>query len=135
MNDEQHTKIKVIYAIDQDGLCQGMVAIPEDMYNPELHVTQAPPASPHRDRYEAVWNKENKQWSLRLTAYGKQQVWEDIKYTRNELLSRTDWTQMTDVVLSPEKRAAVEQYRQELRDITKKYLDPEQLIWPKNPFD
>lgn len=40
------------------------------------------------------------------------------RFTRDTLLSQTDWTQMNDSPLSNEDKTAWATYRQELRDIT-----------------
>tara|TARA_Y100000287_G_scaffold17819_1_gene12419 strand:+ start:296 stop:535 length:240 start_codon:yes stop_codon:yes gene_type:complete len=44
-----------------------------------------------------------------------------LRNLRNELLQESDWTQMPDSQLSEEKKTEWQKYRQELRDITKKF--------------
>ena len=45
-----------------------------------------------------------------------------LRNIRNQLLEESDWTQMSDSPLSTEKKTEWQDYRQELRDITKKFL-------------
>lgn len=57
--------------------------------------------------------------------------WESIRRQRNNLLRMSDWTQLNDV---PKKtRDAWKKYRQELRDITEFFDDPDFIIWPEKP--
>lgn len=44
-----------------------------------------------------------------------------LRNIRNQLLEESDWTQMSDSQLSSEKKTEWQKYRQELRDITKKF--------------
>jgi hypothetical protein len=60
------------------------------------------------------------------------QMWENIRVQRNELLLESDWTQLSDSSLSEEKKIEWQTYRQELRDITSQQ-DPFNIIWPTKP--
>jgi len=55
-----------------------------------------------------------------------------IRATRNNLLSISDWTQMTDTPLTPEQKQAWAVYRQQLRDFPET-CDPENPVWPVMP--
>lgn len=59
-------------------------------------------------------------------------LWENIRNDRNKLLTETDWTQLPDSPLTPEKKAEWQTYRQELRDVTNQ-PDPKNIIWPTKP--
>jgi hypothetical protein len=59
-------------------------------------------------------------------------LWEDIRKQRNKLLLESDWTQLSDSPLSPEKKTEWSVYRQELRDITSQ-PDPNNIVWPTKP--
>lgn len=59
--------------------------------------------------------------------------WENIRMERNKLLTETDWTQLSDVSLSPEKMNEWKTYRQRLRDITD-FETPDSVIWPIKPI-
>lgn len=57
--------------------------------------------------------------------------WIDIRRLRDDLLKASDWTQLKD---SPKKdQTKWKKYRQELRDITEKFDDPDFVIWPDSP--
>lgn len=58
------------------------------------------------------------------------EIW---KIERDELLLKSDWTQLPSSTLSPEKKAAWETYRQALRDITKQKGYPYEVLWPTKP--
>lgn len=56
----------------------------------------------------------------------------DLRGTRNQLLTDSDWTQMPDSPFTAEQRAAWGVYRQALRDMI--FDDPEQPpVWPEQP--
>lgn len=59
--------------------------------------------------------------------------WNGVKSLRNDLLLKSDWTQLVDVSLSPESRQAWQQYRQQLREITSTYVDPSDVVFPDPP--
>lgn len=52
---------------------------------------------------------------------------------RNALLADSDWTQLPDVPLSAEDKAAWAAYRQQLRDITDQPGFPNEIVWPVQP--
>lgn len=56
---------------------------------------------------------------------------QNIRDTRNRLLQLSDWTQLPDSPLSPEKKAEWAVYRQQLRDITEENIYS--IVWPKEP--
>jgi hypothetical protein len=64
-----------------------------------------------------------------------QDKWNNIKSNRNGLLALSDWTQLPDVDLTPELVQAMKTYRQQLRDITKVYTNPDDVIFPVNPLE
>jgi len=60
-------------------------------------------------------------------------TWADFRPQRNRLLSESDWTQLSDAVLSPELKAAWATYRQQLRELPEAYSDPQAITWPTPP--
>jgi hypothetical protein len=60
------------------------------------------------------------------------QMWENVKSQRNQLLYECDWTQLSDSPLTVEQKALWVVYRQSLRDITIQE-DPFNIIWPTKP--
>jgi hypothetical protein len=61
--------------------------------------------------------------------------WNNIRSNKNALLAQTDWTQLPDVDLTPELVQAMKEYRQKLRDITKDYTNPDDVVFPQNPLE
>lgn len=56
---------------------------------------------------------------------------DELRNYRNRLLKISDWTQLPDSPLTPEKRAEWAVYRQQLRDITEENIH--NVVWPKEP--
>lgn len=61
-------------------------------------------------------------------------LWEKARRQRNKLLSLSDWTQLPDADLTKEQKKAAKEYRQKLRDITKEFDSPIDIIWPEDPL-
>jgi hypothetical protein len=59
--------------------------------------------------------------------------WRLITQYRNELLSRCDWTQLPDAVLTLDEKILWQDYRQLLRDIPQDYLNPDDVVFPTSP--
>lgn len=53
----------------------------------------------------------------------------EVRTTRNEMLSQTDWTSGTDVTMS----ASMKVYRQALRDVPLQAGFPSTITWPQEP--
>jgi len=60
------------------------------------------------------------------------QRWINIHAQREIYLKESDWTQLSDVPMSDEKKLEWKTYRQALRDITN-YDSPDHVIWPEKP--
>jgi len=58
-----------------------------------------------------------------------------LRQLRDFHLTACDWTQVPDSALSDEDRAAWRVYRQALRDITKFYSSPSDVVWPLSPVE
>ena len=56
--------------------------------------------------------------------------WEKVRFERDQLLTSSDWTQLSDV--SNVDKTAWATYRQQLRDITTQ-ADPFNITWPTKP--
>ena len=63
---------------------------------------------------------------------GDKLTWDDIRSTRDEILSSTDWTMTTGATVDQAQWAA---YRQVIRDIPQTYKDktPDDVVWPTQP--
>jgi uncharacterized protein YjiS (DUF1127 family) len=57
-------------------------------------------------------------------------AWGGVRNTRNELLQKSDWTQLPDVPIDTKEVWAM--YRQALRDVTDQE-DPFNISWPTPP--
>lgn len=57
--------------------------------------------------------------------------WERIRVDRTELLAASDYTQMPDY--PADNKPLWGEYRQELRDITASFSDPDNVVWPTPP--
>lgn len=60
-------------------------------------------------------------------------TWPDIIGQRNQLLQESDWTQLPDVPLTPEKRAEWVTYRGEVRTVTERFSNPNDVVFPTPP--
>jgi hypothetical protein len=60
-------------------------------------------------------------------------TWDDIRSSRDSLLSACDWTQLPDADLTDAQKTAWTKYRQELRDMTDTYKTPDTVVWPTAP--
>ena len=58
--------------------------------------------------------------------------WEEIRETRNSLLSECDWTQFQDSPITGSKLTEWQTYRQSLRDVTNQE-NPYNITWPTKP--
>lgn len=60
-------------------------------------------------------------------------AWQEIREERRERLTASDWTQVSDLPLSEEKKAVWREYRQTLRDLPERYDSPYAVVWPVEP--
>lgn len=74
---------------------------------------------------DGTWYRENSVQNL---------GWKHIRKIRNGLLIESDWTHVSDTPLSAESLAAWASYRQELRDVTSTYANPEDVVFPDAPL-
>jgi hypothetical protein len=64
-----------------------------------------------------------------------EQRWEFVRFQRNGLLSQSDTNVLPDrwAAMTSEKQQEWTTFRQELRDITKTFATPEEVVWPARP--
>lgn len=60
-------------------------------------------------------------------------TWLTIRRQRNRALTKSDWTQMPDVDLTEEQKAAWAAYRQSLRDLPESFASPGEVEFPVKP--
>jgi hypothetical protein len=58
---------------------------------------------------------------------------ENLRQTRNGLLSESDWTQIPDAPLTEAQKTEWQTYRQQLRDLPSNTEDPRNVTWPTKP--
>lgn len=58
---------------------------------------------------------------------------DNARIRRNNELMLSDWTQLPDAPLTPEKKIAWESYRQALRDVPSQSGFPSNIQWPVSP--
>lgn len=81
------------------------------------------------------------EWDAESTAFVVRSIpektddekWEEIRNKRNKLLAESDWSMVVDVPGTINKHEW-RLYRQRLRDITTTSEDPDNIIWPVDPF-
>jgi hypothetical protein len=65
-----------------------------------------------------------------LNQQGLDTAWSALRHQRNQLLTASDWTVLTD---TPTSTAAWKTYRQALRDLPANTTDPYNVVWPTPP--
>jgi len=75
--------------------------------------------------------KGNKVVGVEVKALPANLAWARITAKRNDLLTKTDWTQLADT-LDPAMTKKYAEYRAALRDITSAKT-PADVVWPKDP--
>ena len=77
--------------------------------------------------------QEYLEWAKTNTAEAADGLtWDDIRSTRDGILSSTDWTMTTGASVDQAQWAA---YRQNIRDIPQTYSGktPDEVVWPTQP--
>ena len=62
-----------------------------------------------------------------------EKTWTEIIGQRNQLLQESDWTQLPDVPLTTEQRAEWTTYRSEVRTVTERFSNPNDVVFPTPP--
>ena len=60
--------------------------------------------------------------------------WEEIKYQRNLLIQKSNWTQLPDAILSPDEKTAWQTYRETLQNLEFAFASPDLVIFPDPPI-
>ena len=71
--------------------------------------------------------------SLEMKNATPDEKWSVVRAYLVSLLSKTDWTQVSDVALTIDEKAAWADYRQAIRNIPQDYDTPESVIFPEAP--
>jgi len=77
---------------------------------------------------EAIWDQKEQAWNN--NAFNR--AIENLRFKRNNLLAKTDWTALSDSTLTDNMKT----YRQQLRDLTTGLDTVEKIdavVWPTKP--
>lgn len=86
---------------------------------------------PERPKEDWIFDFSTGEWvQPEFTAIDRQEAFTQLRDARDELLKRSDWTQVPD---APVDHTAWATYRQELRDLPSKTADPRYPVWPIPP--
>lgn len=85
---------------------------------------------PYRDNLSSTIQNDLNSWLNIAKNQDRDAVASEVRKTRDELLSGTDWTQMKDTALSEEKQRKYATYRQALRDIPQQVGFPYDVVFP-----
>jgi hypothetical protein len=98
------------------------------------HIEVVPPLD-----YRAVIVSKDESGTIQLTpdtdkmAEMYKSEYQAIRTQRNELLYKSDWTQIPGGPLTDEQKAAWATYRQQLRDLVVEGTCPLDFVWPTPP--
>jgi len=59
--------------------------------------------------------------------------WGELRSLRNQKLTQSDWTQVSDAPFTEEQKISWQSYRQALRDLPENTEDPKNPVWPVAP--
>jgi hypothetical protein len=116
------------YFINDEKVLVGKTVLNDDEVVTENLILQPPPLHDY-DNEVPVWDDND--WKIVYTEKGKIRAFDEARKKRNQLLQSTDWTQLPDITLPTEKKTAVLEYRQKLRDMFNGITDPKELVWPE----
>lgn len=126
-------EIKIYGVFDDDGYPTGFYSdyIHKDIPKDAVCITS--------DQHRELYNSDGTKAFINgeIVKVGKKQItitWDSIRLERNALISNCDWTQLPDSPLTDAQKNDWAIYRQSLRDITDKYLEPSLVIWPSYPL-
>lgn len=74
----------------------------------------------------------NQAW-LDWQAGANDRAWIVIRAEQTEKLRKSDWTQISDVPMTEQKRSDWQIYRQSLRDVPQDFVNPGDVVWPMEP--
>ena len=117
------TCLNADFSLQGENVIEGLANY-ENQYIENNLIVNMPP----KPNGAAYFNYDTKQWVL---DYPSQEL--SVKFQRDDLLYKSDWTQIPNNPLTAEQQQAWAVYRQELRDITSQSGYPFNVIWPTPP--
>lgn len=85
------------------------------------------------DHYEPSFGQAEDYYIVQEDMNSLLNQWIEVRNLRDTLLSRCDWTQLSDSPFSSEQKQLWRAYRQALRDLPQQSGDPENITWPEAP--
>ena len=86
-------------------------------------------ATNHMGKMGDTWNGSSYDTPVEEDTRTDEQKWLDIRFTRNQLLSETDFYALADSTLTDPMKT----YRQQLRDLPTSQSDPDDIVFPTKP--
>lgn len=87
----------------------------------------------YNQNYETLsWNSNTLSFSVNTIP--DEDLWKSVRLIRNDLLRKSDWSQLPDSPHSEDMKEKYRIYRQKLRDIPSVYINPKDVILP-DPID
>lgn len=91
------------------------------------------PPKPSDTEFEKFeWNPKSLRWTSYPTSSA---IAREARSKRNDLLDKSDWTQMQDVDLDEVEKKKWTAYRKALRDLTLQKDFPSSIVWPIPPSE
>lgn len=103
-------------------------AIHENIPQPNIELTAEEWQQALSKNYKVI----NSKHTYSVFTQSQDNILENLRSTRNTLLTDSDWTQLDDSPLSEEKKTEWKNYRQILRDLTD-LDDLTSIVWPTKP--
>lgn len=129
--DAEFKCMEVVYKSEKYGLMHVGVRLPIEGESLEDVIAQfAPTAEWEFKDSNFVLPSVGETGSLTYARPEGPSMADQVRFSRNALLSATDWTQVAD---APVDQAAWATYRQALRDITSQAGFPHEVVWPVKP--
>ena len=86
-------------------------------------------ATDHTGNIDDTWNGSSYDAPVIPDNRTNEQKWADIRLQRDELLAKTDFYALSDVIMTTE----MSNYRQQLRDLPTSTSNPDDVVWPTKP--
>lgn len=102
----------------------------------EVEVPSNTPTRAINGKYYLLDEEYKEELELQLAEWKageNDRLWTAIRLKRDKLITETDWTQLSDISLSPELKESYRTYRQTLRDLPNTYSDPRDVVFPEKP--
>ena len=109
---------------DRKFLTSETLVDPNDYFFKDNHIH----AKPANADLFGVFDVASETWSTDTAA-----AWFNLRFERNVLLGRSDWTQAVDSPLTDEQKQSWRTYRQALRDLPANTVDPSSPVFPDAP--